>query len=151
MCKLNQIVGKSISIRIITLISFISAFFLSAPFYSYFSCGNQVFKIDASGNLVWKSPVFNATMGYTFDYDWKIPPSIHYEKDLVFFFHSNCSVVYVLSVKDGGVQYFYTTPPSSYYTLCYHAPIILGSSVLYIVKVDASYFDHILYSIAINV
>ena len=100
---------------------------------------------------MWKSPVFNATMGFAFDNYMKIPPSIHYEKDLVFFFHSNCSVVYVLSVKDGKVQHSYTTPPSSYYTHCYHAPIILGSSVLYVIKVDASDFNHILYSISINV
>ena len=81
----------------------------------------------------------------------KIPPSIHYKKDLVFFFHSNCSVIYVLSVKDGTVRHSYTTPSSSTYTLCYHAPIVWGSSVLYVIKVEKNELNHVLYSIAIDV
>eukprot|EP00731_Ephydatia_muelleri_P034084 Em0047g3a len=90
--------------------------------YAYYSCGNQAYSVYPNGSLRWISEVYGEPNPY-----FSISPSLH-PGGLLYFIHSNESVLIALSTQDGLLHKWYEITSLPYF----EPPIIVGDSMIYL-------------------
>ena len=91
---------------------------------AYYSCGNQVYSVDANGNKRWSSKIFGSETYNTCD---AYNPSIH-PSGYVYFVHSKNTEMYALSTKDGSLVSTYTAEDRIFIS----PPALVGKELLYV-------------------
>ena len=113
------------------MISFLSACVYRALYVAIFpppppppppSCGNQAYSVYPNGSLRWISEVYGEPNPY-----FSISPSLH-PGGLLYFIHSNESVLIALSTQDGLLHKWYEITSLPYF----EPPIIVGDSMIYL-------------------
>ena len=90
-----------------------------------YSCGNQVFAVDTTGKLIWKSMQYAKT-GYYFNHRLKLSPIVYPHGYII---DTASKVLYALCSSNGSEIGSYKTPFLVNATVCDDPPFIVANRI----------------------